>query len=115
MKLEMMYLPTQDLNAALALYRDALGFDELWREGDETVGLGTGTDVALMIDAAPQPDWGPGPIFVTDDVKAFHAAHDGAYDLTVPPFEIPGGFMSAFRDPGGNFVYVMDQSREPVG
>ena len=29
MKLEFMYLPTQDLDAALALYRDALGFDEL--------------------------------------------------------------------------------------
>ena len=61
MKLQFMYLPTQDLDAALALYRDALGFDELWREGDETVGLNTGTEVALMIDAAPMPDSGPGP------------------------------------------------------
>ena len=52
MKLEFMYLPTQDLDAALALYRDTLGFDELWREGELTVGLGTGTEVALMIDAA---------------------------------------------------------------
>ena len=38
MKLEFMYLPTQDLDAALALYRDTLGFDELWREGEVTVG-----------------------------------------------------------------------------
>ncbi len=115
MKLEFMYLPAQDLDAALALYRDALGFDELWREGDETVGLSTGTEVALMIDAAALPGWGPGPIFITDDVKAFHAAHDGAYDLRFPPFEIPGGYISAFQDGSGNFIYVMDQSREPVG
>lgn len=115
MKLEFMYLPTQDLDAALALYRDTFGFDELWREGDSTVGLGTGTEVALMLDAAADPAWGPGPIFITDDVKAFHAKHDGAYDLTLPPLEIPGGFISGFKDPGGNFVYVMDQSREPVG
>jgi predicted enzyme related to lactoylglutathione lyase len=115
MKLEFMYLPTQDLDAALALYRDALGFDELWREGDETVGLATGTEVALMIDAAALPGSGPGPVFITDDVKAFHAAHDGAYELTFPPFEIPGGFISAFQDGAGNFIYVMDQSREPVG
>jgi predicted enzyme related to lactoylglutathione lyase len=114
MKLEFMYLPTQDLDAALALYRDTLGFDELWREGDTTVGLGTGTDVALMIDAEALPGTGPGPIFITDDVKAFHAANDGAYELTVPPFEIPGGIMSAFQDSAGNFVYVMDQSTESV-
>ena len=115
MQLQFMYLPTQDLDAALALYRDVLGFDELWREGDETVGLSSGTEVALMIDAAPMPGSGPGPVFITEDVKAFHAAHDGAYELTLEPFEIPGGFISAFRDGAGNFVYVMDQSREPVG
>jgi predicted enzyme related to lactoylglutathione lyase len=114
MKLEFMYLPTQDLDAALALYRDTLWFEELCREGELTVGLGTGTDVALMVDAAADPGLGPGPIFITDDVKAFHAKHDGAYELTLPPFEIPGGFMSGFRDPTGNFIYVMDQSTESV-
>ena len=113
MKLEFMYLPTRDLGATLALYRDTLGFDELWREGDATVALAApGTDVALMIDAGSDPSWGPGPMFVTDDVKAFHARYDGAYELTVEPFEIPGGQMSAFKDAGGNFVYVMDQSSD---
>ena len=112
MKLEFMYLPTQDLDAALALYRDTLGFDELWREGELTVGLGTGTDVSLMIDAAAAPGFGPGPIFITDDVQAFHAQHDGAYELVAPPFEIPGGFLSAFKDPGGNIVDLMDQSTD---
>ena len=116
MKLEFFYLPTQDLGAALALYRDTLGFDELWREGETTVGLAApGSDVTLMVDAAALPDWGPGPIFLTDDVAAFHARHDGAYELTLPPFEIPGGFLSGFRDPGGNAVYVMDQSTEGLG
>lgn len=110
-----MYLPVPDLAAALTLYRDTLGFDELWREGEDTVALGTGADVALMLDAAALPGWGAGPIFTTDDVKAFHARHDGAYELTLPPFEIPGGFMSGFQDPGGNFVYVMDQSTDAVG
>ena len=113
MKLEFMYLPTQDLNASLALYRDALGFDELWREGEQTVGLAVpGSDVSLMVDAAAQPGWGPGPIFITDDVKAFHAQHEGQYELAMPPFEIPGGFMSGFRDPAGNPIYVMDQSTD---
>jgi predicted enzyme related to lactoylglutathione lyase len=114
MRLEFIYLPTQDLDGALALYRDTLGFDELWREGELTVGLATGTDVTLMVDAAAEPGFGPGPIFITDDVKAFHAKHDGAYELTMPPVEIPGGFLSAFKDPGGNDIYVMDQSTESV-
>jgi predicted enzyme related to lactoylglutathione lyase len=114
MKLEFMYLPTQDLDAALALYRDTLGFDELWREGDLTVGLATGTEVALMVDAAADPGFGPGPIFITDDVQAFHAKNDGAYELSIPPFEIPGGFMSGFTDSSGNVIYVMDQSTESV-
>jgi len=113
MRLEFIYMPTPDLDAALALYRDTLGFDELWREGDTTVGLAApGGNVALMVDAAAEPGMGPGPMFVTDDVTAFHARHDGAYELTLPPFEIPGGFMSGFRDPGGNCVYVLDQSTE---
>src|SRR5690349_16026549 len=99
MKLEFMYLPTQDLTASLALYRDTLGFDELWREGDSTVGLAVpGTDIALMIDAEAGPGWGPGPVFVVDDVAAFHARNDGGYALSVEPFEIPGGIMSALRD-----------------
>jgi hypothetical protein len=85
----------------------------VWREGETTVGLAVpGTDVMFMVDAAALPGRGPGPIFVTDDVHAFHARHDGAYELTLPPFEIPGGFMSAFRDAGGNPVYVTDQSAD---
>jgi catechol 2,3-dioxygenase-like lactoylglutathione lyase family enzyme len=111
-ELSFVYLPTQDLDAALALYRDGLGFDELWREGDHTVGLAVpGTDVALMIDAAAPPGWGPGPIFGVDRVTEFRAAHDGLEVLTEPE-EIPGGMLMALRDPGGNSVYVMDQSMD---
>jgi predicted enzyme related to lactoylglutathione lyase len=33
--------------------------------------------------------------------------------MAIEPFEIPGGTISAFRDPGGNVVYVMDQSAAP--
>ncbi|MDQ3054286.1 MAG: VOC family protein [Actinomycetota bacterium] len=111
MKLEFAYLPTRDLNASLKLYRDVLGFDELWREGEETVGLAVpGSDVALMLDAAGQPDWGPGPIFVVERLADFIAQHEGRLDIAVEPFEIPGGALFALRDPGGNLVYVMDQN-----
>jgi catechol 2,3-dioxygenase-like lactoylglutathione lyase family enzyme len=37
MKLEFLYTPTRDLQASLGLYRDELGWEEAWREGDSTV------------------------------------------------------------------------------
>ena len=112
MHLVFSYLPTRDLGASLQLYRDTLGFDELWREGDHTAGLAIpDTDVALMIDAASPPEWGPGPIFGVDRVTEFRAQHDDL-EVVAEPHEIPGGMFMALRDPGGNFIYVLDQSTE---
>jgi predicted enzyme related to lactoylglutathione lyase len=114
MKLEFLYAPTRDLQAALALYRDELGWEEAWREGESTVSLKLpGTDVQLMLDAA-EPDGGSafGPIFVLDDVKRFFAERPAALSATAEPDEIPGGFLATFQDPSGNTIYVMDQSTE---
>jgi predicted enzyme related to lactoylglutathione lyase len=109
MRLEFIYLPTSDLQPALALYRDALGFDELWREGELTVGLAIpGTETAIMVDAAAAPGSGPGPIFGVDSVDTWVDGRD--LDVVMPPTDIPGGRLLGFRDPGGNHVYVMDQS-----
>lgn len=110
MRLDFIYLPTQDLPAALALYRDAMGFDEVWREGELTVGLAIpGSETALMIDAAAEPGAGPGPIFGVDSVDEWLAGMDGL-DVFMPPSDIPGGRLMGFRDPAGNHVYVLDQS-----
>ena len=98
MKLEFLFVPTSDLNASLALYRDGLGFTEVWREGDATVALALpGTDVQLMLDAN-DPDAPVGPLFVVDSVEAFHAARpetlavvDGALgDPRRLPGHLPG-------------------------
>jgi hypothetical protein len=37
MKLTFIYQPIEDLREAVAFHRDQLGFDEAWREGDDTV------------------------------------------------------------------------------
>jgi hypothetical protein len=111
MRLEFIYLPTTDLSAALALYRDGLGFDELWREGELTVGLGIpGTETAIMVDAAAAPGSGPGPIFGVDRVDDWLAERAAPLDVFMPPSDIPGGRLMGFRDPAGNHVYVIDQS-----
>jgi catechol 2,3-dioxygenase-like lactoylglutathione lyase family enzyme len=111
MRLEFIYLPTNDLPSALALYRDRLGFDEVWREGELTVGLRIdGTDTALMVDAAAVPGAPPGPIFGVDRVDDWLADREEALDVFMPPADIPGGRLMGFRDPAGNHLYVLDQS-----
>jgi catechol 2,3-dioxygenase-like lactoylglutathione lyase family enzyme len=112
MKLEFLYVPTSDLTASLALYRDALGFGELWREGDSTVALSLpDSDLQLMLDASV-PDAPVGPIFVVDSVEMFHAPRPEALAVVEDVSEIPGGYMATYQDPGGAILYVMDQSTD---
>jgi len=119
MKLEFLYTPTTDLQESLALYRDGLGFQEAWREGESTVSLQVpGTDVQLMLDlieGRQGPDTRPGPIFIVDSVARFTAERPAGLRACGDPTEIPGGFMATYEDPAGNAVHVMDQSTEGAG
>lgn len=115
MKLEFLFVPTSDLKASLAVYRDTLGFTEVWREGDATVALTLpGSDVQVMLDAN-DPQAPVGPLFVVDSVEAFHAARADALTVLEEPSEIPGGFLATYQDPGGSTIYVMDQSTDQAG
>ncbi len=110
MRLEFVYVPTTDLASALSLYRDRLGLDERWREGEGTVGLGIeGTEVAVMIDADAAPGSPPGPVFSVGGVDTWLAGV-GSLDVFLEPMDIPGGRIMGFTDGDGNAVYVMDQS-----
>ena len=112
MKLEFLFAPTSDLEASLALYRDTFGCEEAWREGDATVALTMpGTDVQLMLDSH-DPTAPFGPLFVVENVQAFHAARPGSLQVIDEPSQIPGGFEAVYRDAGGTTIYVMDQSTD---
>ena len=117
MKLEFLYTPTRDLHASLALYRDELGWEEVWREGESTVSLKLpGSDVQLMLDATEgDAESTFGPIFVLDDVKRFNAQRPPGLRVRSEPQEIPGGYLAKFEDPSGNTIYVMDQSLDAAG
>jgi catechol 2,3-dioxygenase-like lactoylglutathione lyase family enzyme len=111
-KLEFMFVPTSDLTASLALYRDTLGFTEVWREGDTTAALAlAGSDVQVMLDAN-DPTAPVGPLFVVDSVATFHTARPENLAVIEAPSEIPGGFLATYQDPGGATIYVMDQSTD---
>ena len=112
MKLEFLYMPTRDLGAALALYRDGLGWQEAWREGESTVSLALpGTEVQLMLDAT-DPDAAFGPIFVVDNVHDFHTRRPSELRIRMEPEAIPGGLMATYEDQSGNTIYVIDQSED---
>jgi catechol 2,3-dioxygenase-like lactoylglutathione lyase family enzyme len=117
MKLEFLYTPTRDLQASLALYRDELGWEEAWREGESTVSLKVpGSDVQLMLDAVEDNAGSAfGPVFVLDDLRRFDAERPRQLRATSEPQEIPGGYLATYQDPSGNTIYVMDQSLEASG
>lgn len=112
MKLEFLYVPTSDLDASLAFYRDGLGLSELWREGDTTVALaGPGSETAIMLDAG-DPEAPAGPVFVVPSVADFHAARPAGLEAVSGPDEIPGGFWATYLEPGGSAVHILDQSTD---
>jgi catechol 2,3-dioxygenase-like lactoylglutathione lyase family enzyme len=108
---EFMYLPVPDLPKALDFYRDTLGWEEGWREGDGTATVSfPGGSTQLMLDADAGGDAKPGPILVVDSVQEWLAERAGALKVGLEPTPIPGGWWGAFEDPFGNLVYVLDQS-----
>ncbi len=112
MKLEFLLIPTSDMAASLALYRESFGFTEVWREGDSTIALTLpGSEVQIMLDSN-DPTAPVGPQFVVDSVEEFHASLPAGLTVVEAPAEIPGGWMATYRDPGGATLYVLDQSTE---
>ncbi|PSL03254.1 extradiol dioxygenase family protein [Haloactinopolyspora alba] len=114
MRLAFFYQSVQDLPAALAFYRDDLGLDEAWREGESTVAFELpGSSVQLMVDQRPSDDerWESGAVFEVDDVEAFVKERHG-FRWLGETLEIPGGRLAAFADPSGNVIQVLDQSAE---
>ena len=115
MQLSFVYVPVTDLKEALAFYRDTLGLEESWREGELAAGLKLAdTDVELMLD---QVDDGSqaGPAFLLDDVRAFHQQRRGELRFRTEPEPIPGGWWAVLAGPSGDVVYLLDQSEAPGG
>jgi len=112
MKLTFLYQPVDDLAAAVAFYRDELGLDESWREGDTTAAFRLpGTEVELMLDipAGDGPEWRAGGFFAVDSVTDFVAKHPDI-KWVGDVIDMPGGQAAAFLDPAGHTVHVFDQS-----
>ncbi|TDC49179.1 VOC family protein [Jiangella ureilytica] len=112
MKLTFVYVSVPDLEVALRFYRDELGLDESWREGDGTVVFQLpGSEVQLMLSVPPDdgPRWRTGPFYAVGDVEMFMKEHD-SFEWVGEPNDVPGGRSVSFRDPAGNIMHVFDRS-----
>ncbi len=106
MKLTFIYQPNDDLRAAVDFHRDVLGWDEAWREGDDTVAFWMpGRTAQVMLSTTEQP---AGPMYLVDDLDGWMRDRP-LVPVSIPKFAIPGGAVAGFTAPGGNTFYVFDQ------
>ncbi|WP_454050065.1 VOC family protein [Cellulomonas sp. Marseille-Q8402] len=105
MQLTFLYQPVTDLAEAVAYYRDGLGWEEAWRESDDTVALAIpDSEPQLMLSTDPQP---AGPMYLVEDLTAWLSAH-AELTVVVAPYPIPGGTVAGVAGPGGSVFYVFD-------
>ncbi|WP_409270139.1 VOC family protein [Neobacillus sp. SCS-31] len=114
MKLLFLYHPVKNLKESLAFYRDNLGFEESWREGEHTAALKLpGSEVQLMLeDEMDKEEMTPGGIFLVDSVDSFYEENKQKYEFTKEPFDIPPGRYAIYLDNSGNPIRILDFSKE---
>jgi catechol 2,3-dioxygenase-like lactoylglutathione lyase family enzyme len=114
MKLVFLYHPVKDLKAALAFYRDVLGWDEAWREGDATIAMSIpDSDVQVMLDASDDAaSAAASGFYEVDDVDAFYESHRNDVEFVEPPHDLPPIRYASFTDPSGN-LFRLYQNLEP--
>jgi predicted enzyme related to lactoylglutathione lyase len=109
-ELTFLFVPTPDLAAGAGFYRDVLGLEEAWRDGDVTVAFWSpDRKVQLMVSTTEQP---AGPMYLVEDLAQWVAVH-GGLPMPVPTRPIPYGSVAGFADPAGNVFYVFDQPGRP--
>ncbi len=109
MKLTFLYHPAPaagELSAAVAYYRDQLGWSEAWREGAETVAFWLPDHSAQVM--VSTTDQAAGPMFLVDSVDDWLDEHAGT-TVGVPRYAIPGGSVVGLHAPAGHTFYVFDQ------
>jgi catechol 2,3-dioxygenase-like lactoylglutathione lyase family enzyme len=111
MKLAFLFHPVKDLKESLNYYRNTLGMEEAWREGDHTVALHLpGSDIQLMIED-DENDIGAGGIFIVDSVDAFYEENKDKLSFIKEPYDIPPGRYAIFTDASNNAIRIIDLTK----
>ena len=107
-KLDNHILRVADLDAAILFYRDRLGHRVLWRT-DEAVGFAlpdTDAELVAHLNIGPETD-----ILVEDVDEAFALFLSAGGQAVEGPFDIAIGRCARVRDPFGNELVLLDQSK----
>ena len=107
-KLDNLLLRVADLDAAIDFYSDRLGQPLLWRD-DAAVGFAmpdTDAELVLHLHIGPETD-----ILVDDVDQAFDAFLAAGGEAIESPFDIAIGRCARVRDPFGNALVLLDQSK----
>jgi len=107
-KVDCLMLKVDDLDAALRFYSEALGHPVLWRM-PEAAGLGMpGTDAELVLhtNLGPEVD-----LLVANVDKALKRFNEAGGETITGPFDIPIGRCAVVRDPFGNAIVMLDQTK----
>ena len=107
-KVDCVMFRAEDLDAAVAFYRDRLGHELLWRTAEAVAFALPETDAELVIHS----HIGPEVELLVDSVDDAYRAliHAGATSVK-PPFEVQIGRCAVVRDPFGNALVIIDQSK----
>jgi predicted enzyme related to lactoylglutathione lyase len=107
-KLDNLLLPVDDLDAAVAFYRDRLGQPLVWRD-EEAAGFALpDSDAELVVHRRIGPET---DILVEDADAAFAAFVAAGGEAVEAPFDIAIGRCARVRDPFGNILVLLDQSK----
>ena len=102
-------LRVADLDAAISFYGDKLGHCLLWRS-HEAAGFAlpeTDAELVVHLHLGPETD-----ILVDDvDVGVFASFLSAGGEALQPPFDIAIGRCARIRDPFGNELVILDQSK----
>ncbi|MDZ5472726.1 VOC family protein [Bacillus sp. 31A1R] len=114
MKLIFLFYPVKNLKESLAFYREKMGFEEAWREGEHTAALYLpGTDVRLMLEDEVENEGLPaGGVFLVDSVNRYYEENQNELNFIKQPVDIPPGRFAIFKDNSGNVIRILDFSNE---
>jgi predicted enzyme related to lactoylglutathione lyase len=107
-KLDNLLLRVSDLDAAISFYRDKLGHPLLWRDRNAAGFALPETDAELVVhlEVGPETD-----ILVDDAAAAVARFVAAGGEIIEAPFDIAIGLCARVRDPFGNVLVILDQSK----
>ena len=111
-KLDCLQIPVPNLDEGLALYRDRLGHELIWRTQTAAGLRMPGTDAEIVLQTE-RPELEVNILVASADAAALRFIEAGGRVL-VPPFDIEIGRCVVAQDPWGNRLVLLDMGKGPL-